>query len=739
MIVPFKQIPTFNCKTKEWTYTDFEDQYAFAEYLDSLWSDECDYKFDEDSLHFNEKGRHFEERGYYTIEPLNSPARKEFWKKEGEKCVRGVIILGNKREWYLPRDYYFALNYGRIANKEKGDIDTFLDVRDIQYHLSLYLKRAEVHHRHAILTKKRQMASSLIHCVKVLNKYWFDRNAVNKIFASDSMFINTEDGIWKFFNKYRDFLNEHTDWYRANLPDEEFSWMQRREVKVRGQKHYKGRMSVISGISLKMSASKGVGGACAYGYHEEAGIAPKLDTTYGFFRPAVESGIYTTGMFIAAGSVGDLKDCQPLKRYMYSPTPNGFLAVTSTWVTKERVPTQIGLYIPEHWGMPGFIDEYGNSKVMEAFEFLKKKHKQLKDDPKVSPQDYQREISQHPIFLDDAFRHRDISYFPVDLLENQQERIEQKDRNDDWAFKPQKGLLKEDVEGKVVLVPATSQEHQYPIKPEWHDKRGVVTIYEPPDENPEFFTYFAGVDTIEADTTTTSESVFSMDIFKTAVEVMYEEDGKVKKRIEGDKLVATYRGRYDNTEKTNEQGWFLIKMYNAFAFVERSKPNFISYMQRNNRAEKYLAKESDVPLFKDINFKSEDTRSKFGFIITATNEMWKTLKSYIKEYLLAEYGYVYKAGSDEVLRPLRGIDRIDDFWLLEELIQFNEDGNFDRVVSFGAAVVIAKIHQQSRIIKRRSEIKPKEEIIQTKRPINLLGGGIRTPQYRPGKKPFSLL
>jgi hypothetical protein len=175
----------------------------------------------------------------------------------------------------------------------------------------------------------------------------------------------------------------------------------------------------------------------------------------------------------------------------------------------------------------------------------------------------------------------------------------------------------------------------------------VVTIYEWPDENPEWKLYFAGVDTVEAEVTDTSDSVFSIDIFKTAVEVEYEEGGEIKKRIEGDKLVATYRGRFDNTDHTNEQGWLLIKLYNAFAYVERSKPNFISYMQRNGRAEKYLAKESDVPFFKDINLVHSESKSKFGFIISAHNEMWKHIKSYIKEYLLAEYGYIYKANSDE--------------------------------------------------------------------------------------------
>jgi hypothetical protein len=83
------------------------------------------------------------------------------------KCVRGVIYKQGDKQWYLPRDYYFFLNYCQFANKEKADIDTFPDIRDIQYHLSLYEKRAEAHHLHSILTKKRQMASSLLHCAKI--------------------------------------------------------------------------------------------------------------------------------------------------------------------------------------------------------------------------------------------------------------------------------------------------------------------------------------------------------------------------------------------------------------------------------------------------------------------------------------------------------------------------------------------------------------------------------------------
>ena len=57
-------------------------------------------------------------------------------------------------------------------------------------------------------------------------------------------------------------------------------------------------------MSFEKDPTNGVGGPVKYFFHEEAGIAPKMDTTYGYIKPALKSGMITTGMFIAAGSVG---------------------------------------------------------------------------------------------------------------------------------------------------------------------------------------------------------------------------------------------------------------------------------------------------------------------------------------------------------------------------------------------------------------------------------------------------
>jgi hypothetical protein len=68
--------------------------------------------------------------------------------------------------------------------------------------------------------------------------------------------------------------------------------------------------------------------------------------------------------------------------------------------------------------------------------------------------------------------------------------------------------------------------------------------------------------------------------------------------------------------------------------------------------------------------------------------------------------------------------------------------NFDRVVSFGAAVMIAKIYQQNRFVKRRNDVKDErpKQIYKPPKQINMLGGGLRKKYVGNTKqKPRSLL
>ena len=142
----------------------------------------------------------------------------------------GVIFKSKSNTWYLSRDYYMWLNFLPIYNKEVARF-TFPDVRDAQYHMALYEVLAELSYKHIAILKKRQIASSYFHMGKLINQYWFEEGSICKIGASLKDYIN-DKGSWKFLDEYRNFLNEHTAWYRPAEPDKVGAWQQQIKVRI---------------------------------------------------------------------------------------------------------------------------------------------------------------------------------------------------------------------------------------------------------------------------------------------------------------------------------------------------------------------------------------------------------------------------------------------------------------------------------------------------------------------------
>jgi len=273
----------------------------------------------------------------------------------------------------------------------------------------------------------------------------FEPGAVLKIGASLKDYIN-EKGSWKFLNEYRNFLNEHTAWYRPAEPDKVGAWNQQIKVRIGGRDSYKGLKSTINLYSFEKDPTHGVGGPVTYFFHEEAGIAPKMDDTYGFMKPALKSGHIITGQFIAAGSVGDLDQCEPMKEYILHPEENGFYGVESTLIDKEGTIGVTGLFIPEQWSMPPYIDQYGNSKVEEALEALETEFTRMKKE--LDPAAYQLTVSQQPRNIEEAFATRKVSVFPPHLVAKQMQRIQDKEYSVEYLE------LSRDAEGKIVDKPS---------------------------------------------------------------------------------------------------------------------------------------------------------------------------------------------------------------------------------------------------------------------------------------------
>lgn len=483
----FIEIPTYDSDTDVWSTTDFATREDFVKYLWTLWKKPGEYEFDETSLCFNTEARKFNKTRVYCAAPYRTKDYNNYWDAEKNKCRKGVIFKNGRNQWYLSRYYYMWLNFLPIYNKEIADFG-FPDVRDAQYHIALYEELARYSHKHVAILKKRQIASSYFHGGVLINNYWFEAGSVNKMAGSLKDYIN-EKGTWRFLEEYRNFLNEHTAWYRPSNPDKVLDWQQKIEITVDGRKKDIGLKSVIIGLTLDKNPTSGVGGPTTFFFYEEGGMASKANETAEFLLPSLKSGMVTTGLFAIAGSVGDLEQCEPLKEMILFPDSKDILAVETNLLNEHGETAMCGLFIPEQWSMLPCIDEYGNSQVERALEMIIEERIKWKKD--LSSSDYQLRISQKPINIEEAFASRKDSIFAQHLVNAQIKRIEEKQYFTEYVD------LSRDETGKIAAkeskkLPIT----EFPLSPKSVDKEGVIVVFERPCENPSFGMYYASLDPV---------------------------------------------------------------------------------------------------------------------------------------------------------------------------------------------------------------------------------------------------
>ena len=684
----YKTIPTYN--NNKWETTEFEDRESFIKFLLDIFKEPGNYNFTSMSKEFNSEAKTFNKLGFYCDKPFRSKDFIAYWEDQKIKCREGVIYKHNGLTWYLTRDYYMWLNFLPIYDKEEKKYG-FAKVRDAQYHMALYEILAELHYQHSAILKKRQIASSYFHMGKIINTYWFEEGSTCKIGASLKDYIN-DKGSWKFLDEYKTFLNEHTAWYRPSNPEKVLLWQQQIEVKVGNRKTARGLKSKIQGASFEKNATSGVGGPTTYFFHEEAGIAPKMMQTYEYLRPAMSSGMVTTGMFIAAGSVGDLEQCNPLKDMILNPKANDIYAVETNLMDADGGIGMAGLFIPEQWSMPPYIDDYGNSLIDEAIEAILTERARWKNE--LSGEQYQLRISQKPLNIAEAFAYRKESVFPQGILSKQQKRIQEKE----YPYE----LIKLDRDEKGIFAKRTNKLPitRFPVDKKQTDKTGTIVVWERPVKNPEFGAYYASIDPVSEGKTTTSDSLCSIFVYKNATEVTRTTAaGDVEQFIEKDKVVAAWCGRFDDINKTHERLELIIEWYNAWTLVENNISLFIQHMIARKK-QRYLVPKQQILFLKDLG-SNRTVYQEYGWKNTGT-----LFKSHLISYAIEFLREVIDEETDingVVTNQTLGVERIPDPMLIKEMLAYYPGLNVDRLVAFGALIAFVKIQQSNRGYSKRRE------------------------------------
>jgi hypothetical protein len=716
----YQDIPTYD--NGEWTTTSFESREDFKNFiLNVVFKEPGKYQFNKTTNEiFIAESTRFKKDGIYCAAPFKSKDYVNYWDTQKTRCRKGVLIKDGDLTWLICREYYMWLNFLPIFDKEQQKFD-FAKIRDAQYHLALYELLAELSYKHSAILKKRQIASSYFHMGKFINQQWFEAGVTLKIGASLKDYIN-EKGSWKFLQEYAAFLNEHTAWYRPMSPDKVMMWQQKIEVRKGDRKNEVGLKGTIQGMSFEKDPTNGVGGPVKYFFHEEAGIAPKMDQTYEYMRPAMRSGLITTGMFIAAGSVGDLGQCLPLKDMILNPTAKDIYAVPTDLIDDKGTTGLSGLFIPEQWSMPPYIDDYGNSLVEEALEALNVQFKQWKDE--LAPEEYQLRISQHPRNIHEAFANRTVSVFPPHLLAAQQRRIEDREYGFEYLD------IYTDENGKPAVKTSNKRPiMEFPINKKTEDKTGCLVVWERPIDNPSFATYYASIDPVGEGKTTTSESLCSIYIMKSPVEITKLSGGETETYIEQGKIVAAWCGRYDDINRTHQMLELIIEWYNAWALVENNISYFIQYMI-SRKKQRYLVPKSQILFLKDLSANG-NVYQEYGWKNTGT--LFKAhMLSYAIEYTKEELDIETKPDGT-IVRTKYGIERIPDPMLIREMQEYADGVNVDRLVSFAALVSFMKIQESNRgYLKRQitddsaKNLQKSENLFKlNKSPFRHMGNGIK--------------
>jgi hypothetical protein len=405
----------------------------------------------------------------------------------------------------------------------------------------------------------------------------------------------------------------------------------------------------------------------------------------------MSSGMVTTGMFIAAGSVGDLEQCNPLKEMVLNPNNNDIYAVETNLIDPDGTIAFASLFIPEQWSMPPYIDEYGNSLVEDALQAIYKEREKWKSE--LNPEQYQLRISQKPTNIAEAFAYRKESIFPQGIISKQLKRIEDKE----YSFEHIE--LDRTTDGVDAKRSNKLPILQFPVDKKMQDKSGVLVVWERPVKKPSFGMYYASVDPVSEGKTTTSDSLCSIFVYKTATEVTRETPDGYEIFIEKDKIVAAWCGRHDDVNKTHEQLEKIIEWYNAWTVVENNISLFIQYMI-SKRKQRYLVPKQQILFLKDLG-SNASVYQEYGW--KNTGVLFKNhLISYAIEFLREEIDTdLDKHGN--IMSTTLGIERIPDPMLLKEMLAYQPGVNVDRLVAFSALVAFAKIQQSNRGFSKRKE------------------------------------
>lgn len=631
----------------------------------------------EDMDYFRQAAIHFEKTGKYTLHYPNKNKQSEyfkFWEEERRRCLEGMVRESDG-EWISGYNYFYW-NYVRIelviptgevnedGSIQSERIDSFPDVWDSDYWYFHYIEQGERAGKYGKVLKTRGRGYSYKGgCLDGRNAIHLKKSKSYSM-AFEKEYLN-KDGIFNKAIEVLDWNAQHTPFPRLRISNSVDKMNIKMGYKDQELNIDKGQLSEILGVSLKDNPDKARGKRGKIIKWEEDGIFPGLKKAWGVARMSLEQGNQVFGYMISFGTGGtEGADFEASEEFFYHPDGYNILGLENIY---DMSPSGIcGFFVSEYMNRSGCYDKNGNSDVIKALVeilLLRQKVKRGASDPNTIIQ----EMADRPITPQEAVMRKEGSLFPIYELKQRLGDIVVNNKLLDASWKgkmiTEGGRLKHKVTSTVSIINKFPHSEQRP---------GGIEIFEHPitdkDGNIPRWRYIAGCDPVDDDGSGTM-SLISTFIMNT---------------MTGD-IVAEYTGRPQITEEYFEQQRLLLSYYNAMMNYENNKKGLYTYYRNTNSLN--LLCETPEILRDQMNV----TISKIGnkrFGTPASKAVNVYGLNLIKKWLLSPSLHQPEAQNEnDIVEVVLNLHRIRSKPLLEELIAWHTDGNFDRVSALGMLLI----------------------------------------------------
>lgn len=641
---------------------------------------------------FRQPALRFLEVGSYCQYPEGTSEYFKYWDEQMDRCKYGYTaddgdFISGYNYFYLnfcpiQRIIYTTINNpdGSTKTKKTRDLQ-FPDFYDYDYYFFQAVEDAEGEGKHLCALKSRRKGYSYKNAAMACRNYYLFAGSKTYIYASNKQYL-TEDGILTKAWDYMDFIDKNTAWGKKRSVNTQMrkraGFFTKDEY---GNEIELGFKSEIIGVTLKDNPDVVRGKAGKLIIFEEAGSFSELGAAWQIARPSVEQDGMAFGTMIAFGTGGDEDShFETLKDMFYNPDGYNCIGFDNIW---DETPSdkKCGFFIPQYTNMDFrddagnriYMDNDGNTLRRKSVEYILAERRKVIENATNSVA-VDRYVAEHCITPQEACLEFGGNIFPKKELQEQLAKIR---INKSLSNMKQVGDLVWEADGSLKwVIKKHGDITYYPLKKD-DDPTGSIVIWEHPMKDAPIGLYILGVDPYDHDQSGTN-SLGSTFVYKRFqdFENYY------------DIIVAEYTGRPSTAEEYYENLRKLAVYYNGRIMYENERKGLFPYFTAKH-CDYLLADQPDI--ISDIVGNTKVQRKK-GCHMNKQIKQWG--EGLIKDWL-----------NEEQAPGKKNLHNILSEPLLEELISYNDTGNFDRVMALMQVMIYREQLYNVKVKEKKKENK----------------------------------